>query len=133
MGKRKGCSLLEILITATVLLETTTQSGSSGSFVNDLSSATVIANNMELEFLMDSEVSRKLATEPNYLTIAALDASKKAVMCDRLPYLSCVGKPGNPKMPNNCGPTVIYNRNYFFLICTVNTLSRCVDVGLSDN
>ncbi|KAB2022374.1 hypothetical protein ES319_D07G205800v1 [Gossypium barbadense] len=55
MGKWKGCSLIEILITAMVLLETTTQSGSSGSFVKDLSSATVIADNMELEFLMDSE------------------------------------------------------------------------------
>ncbi|MFQ6620229.1 hypothetical protein Gotur_001267, partial [Gossypium turneri] len=93
MGKWKGCSSLEILMTAMVLLATTTQSGSSGSFVKDLSSATVIADNMELEFLMDSEVSRKLATEPNYLTIDALDAKKPAAMCDRKPYSSCVGQP----------------------------------------
>ncbi|KAH1129393.1 hypothetical protein J1N35_000771 [Gossypium stocksii] len=111
MGKRKGCSSLEILITVMVLLATTTQSGSSGSFVKELISTTVIADNMELEFLMDSEISRKLATEPNYLTIAALDANKKAAMCGRIPYSPCLGKPGNPKKPDNCRPTEIYNRN----------------------
>ncbi|EOY03746.1 Uncharacterized protein TCM_018911 [Theobroma cacao] len=50
-----------------------------------------IAANMELEFLMDSEIGRMLASENQYVTESTRDPQNPAANCGRgKPYRSCI-------------------------------------------
>ncbi|KGN57781.1 hypothetical protein Csa_009565 [Cucumis sativus] len=64
---------------------------------------------MELEFLMESHISRILASSKNYQTASTTNANKASGGgCDRPPrYDSCLGKKRNNPPPPNCSP---YNR-----------------------
>ncbi|XWS36831.1 hypothetical protein CRYUN_Cryun20dG0119400 [Craigia yunnanensis] len=88
MGKRRFS--LGILIMVMLLL-VTSQPGANGSFLKELSGTTIIADNMELEFLMDSEISRKLASSNSHVTDFTLISSK--IKCGRIPYTSRLPKP----------------------------------------
>ncbi|XVF81709.1 hypothetical protein PTKIN_Ptkin15bG0177300 [Pterospermum kingtungense] len=88
----------------TLLLDTS-QTGAKGSLVEELSGTTIIADNMELEFLMDSEISRKLASSPCPYTNASKNPKRPASCGRGKQYPQCPPCP-NPHVvrPQHCGP-----------------------------
>ncbi|XWS36833.1 hypothetical protein CRYUN_Cryun20dG0119600 [Craigia yunnanensis] len=59
-----------------MLLLDTSQPGANGSFLKEMSGTTIIADNMELEFLMDSEISTKLASSFSHVTDLTFNPNK---------------------------------------------------------
>ncbi|XVF81713.1 hypothetical protein PTKIN_Ptkin15bG0177600 [Pterospermum kingtungense] len=111
----RGRFSLGILIMVMLVLDTS-QAGPNGSLVTkELSGAgtAIIGDNMEVEFLMDSEISKKLAGTSSYVTEpSSLIDSEPVVNCGRGdPYTPCVhGVPNHPRPPS-CPHGAIYNRN----------------------
>ncbi|XWS47482.1 hypothetical protein CRYUN_Cryun14cG0156000 [Craigia yunnanensis] len=107
VSMRKALSLGILLITPMILLNTNQFGATSSSVLKDFHglNATSIADNMGLEFLMDSEISRKLGSSSLHVT-----DNKAAIQCGRIPYKPCVGGSGKPKIGENCGPGT-KNRN----------------------
>ncbi|XVF81711.1 hypothetical protein PTKIN_Ptkin15bG0177400 [Pterospermum kingtungense] len=99
-GMGKGRFYIGILIMVMLVLDTS-QPGAEGSLVKELSGTTIIADNMELEFLMDSEISRKLADGSSHFTDASLVANKPVTGCRK--YTSCVPPKNKPKKGETCG------------------------------
>ncbi|XVE78542.1 hypothetical protein DITRI_Ditri13aG0153700 [Diplodiscus trichospermus] len=65
--------------------------------------STIADYNMELEFLMESEMGRMLATENRYVTEGTEDSDKAAVDCGRgKPYKSCTPPENKHKVPEPC-------------------------------
>ena len=100
----KGRFALGILIMVMLLLNTS-QPGANGSFQKELSGTTIIADNMELEFLMDSEISRKLVSRSPQVTDFIFNSGK--TKCGRIRYPTCLPKRGNPTIGEKC---VVYKR-----------------------
>ncbi|XWS36832.1 hypothetical protein CRYUN_Cryun20dG0119500 [Craigia yunnanensis] len=94
----KGRFFLGIIIMVMLLLDTS-QPGANGSFLKELSGTTIIADNMELEFLMDSEISRKLVSISSRVTYRSLNRYKAVTDCDRGKYGSCLPPPNPPHGP----------------------------------
>ena len=103
---RKALSLGILLITLMILLNTNQSGATSSSVLKDFHGLnnTIIADNMELEFLMDSDISRKLGSSSLHVT------DDTSTQCGRTPYKPCVPERGDPKKGENCEPGT-KNRN----------------------
>ncbi|XVE78541.1 hypothetical protein DITRI_Ditri13aG0153600 [Diplodiscus trichospermus] len=111
MGVGRALSL-GVLLTLTILLDER-QGGAIDASLKEFNGtgrfSTIADHNMELEFLMDSEMVRMLATENRYVTEGTEDRNNAAVKCGRgNPYKPCTPPPGKPKVPPHC--PAIYNR-----------------------
>ena len=103
MGKSLS---LGAVITLIIILDAS-RGGATGASVTEFNGSgrfATIAANMELEFLMDSEIGRMLATENRHVTEPTKDPNNPAVNCGRgNPYRSCTPT-GNKdqKVPEKC-------------------------------
>ena len=65
--------------------------------------STIADHNMELEFLMYSEIGRMLASENRYVTEGTKNRDKSAVDCGRgKPYKACTPSENEPQTPESC-------------------------------
>ena len=104
VSAKRGTSLALLVISAIILLKTSSSSAAATTtataLYNNNTAGRLIADDLDSELSMDSDVRRMLAQ---------IDISKVATKpyCSRKPYISCTPKPNRIPHPERCD--VYYN------------------------
>ncbi|XWS36835.1 hypothetical protein CRYUN_Cryun20dG0119800 [Craigia yunnanensis] len=95
---------LGVVLTLAILLDVRQGGATSLKAFNSTGRFSTIADhNMELEFLMDSEIVRMLASENRYVTEGTKNRAEPAADCGRgKPYKACTPPENEPKVPESC-------------------------------
>ena len=100
-----------LVIMAILLISTSNFSYASGTMSPNINSSTIAYQHPELEFLMDSETSRRVLGAIRFSTTASRNPNR-AAFCGRGRYRSCTGPPSNGPPKDTCAT---YKRN-----CPIN-------------